>query len=125
LPLIGRVFIGAGSNGVARPEETAFRASPGRRTRPLRLYVGAAAGRVPAGRVRAHPGVQDPEFAAAAVRDLIRATRPATPQGVSPSDVTAEAAMSFEYLTDPGRGPQWQGALPGRPDAFFLQRGEG
>ena len=33
--------------------------------------------------------------------------------------------MSFEYLTDPGHGPQWQGALPGRPDAFFLQRGEG
>jgi quercetin 2,3-dioxygenase len=33
--------------------------------------------------------------------------------------------MSFAYLTDPGQGPQWKGVLPGRPEAFFLQRGEG
>jgi quercetin 2,3-dioxygenase len=33
--------------------------------------------------------------------------------------------MSFAYLTDPGHGPQWQGVLPRRPEAFFLQRGEG
>ena len=33
--------------------------------------------------------------------------------------------MSFEYLTDPEHGPQWQGKLPGRPEAFFLQKGEG
>ena len=30
MPLIRRVFIGAGSNGVARPEETAFRSSHSR-----------------------------------------------------------------------------------------------
>ena len=33
--------------------------------------------------------------------------------------------MSFEYLTDPGQGPGWQGVLPGQPEAFFLQGGEG
>jgi quercetin 2,3-dioxygenase len=33
--------------------------------------------------------------------------------------------MSFEYLTDPGRGPQWQGLLPGTPAPFFLKQGEG
>jgi hypothetical protein len=33
--------------------------------------------------------------------------------------------MTFEYLTDPARGPQWQGLLPGAPEAFFLRRGEG
>ena len=33
--------------------------------------------------------------------------------------------MTFEYLTDPARGPQWQGLLPGRPEAFFLRAGEG
>ena len=39
--------------------------------------------------------------------------------------VTDPAAMSFEYLVDPGRGPQWQGLLPGAPEPFFLRRGEG
>ncbi len=33
--------------------------------------------------------------------------------------------MSFEYLTDPEQGPQWRGLLPGAPEPFFLQRGEG
>jgi quercetin 2,3-dioxygenase len=33
--------------------------------------------------------------------------------------------MSFEYLADPGQGPQWKGLLPGAPEAFFLRRGEG
>jgi quercetin 2,3-dioxygenase len=33
--------------------------------------------------------------------------------------------MSFEYLTDPSHGPRWQGVLPGRPEAFFLQKGDG
>ena len=33
--------------------------------------------------------------------------------------------MTFEYLQDPGHGPQWQGVLPGRPEAFFLKRGDG
>jgi quercetin 2,3-dioxygenase len=33
--------------------------------------------------------------------------------------------MSFEYLIDPEKGPQWKGLLPGRPEAFFLKRGEG
>jgi quercetin 2,3-dioxygenase len=33
--------------------------------------------------------------------------------------------MTFEYLTDPIHGPQWQGMLPGRPEAFFLGRGDG
>ena len=33
--------------------------------------------------------------------------------------------MTFEYLTDPERGPQWQGLLPGAPEAFFLRCGEG
>ena len=26
--------------------------------------------------------------------------------------------MTFEYLTDPERGPQGQGLLPGAPEAF-------
>jgi quercetin 2,3-dioxygenase len=33
--------------------------------------------------------------------------------------------MSFEYLIDPTNGPKWKGVLPGRPEAFFLKRGEG
>ncbi len=33
--------------------------------------------------------------------------------------------MSFEYLTDPEQGPRWRGLLPGAPEPFFLQRGEG
>ena len=33
--------------------------------------------------------------------------------------------MSFEFLIDPEKGPQWQGLLPGSPEAFFLKRGEG
>jgi quercetin 2,3-dioxygenase len=33
--------------------------------------------------------------------------------------------MSFEYLIDPEKGPQWKGVLPGSPEAFFLKRGEG
>ena len=32
--------------------------------------------------------------------------------------------MSFEYLADPNR-PAWSGVLPGRPEPFFLNRGEG
>ena len=32
--------------------------------------------------------------------------------------------MSFEYLTDPAR-PAWNGALPGKPEPYFLRRGEG
>jgi quercetin 2,3-dioxygenase len=32
--------------------------------------------------------------------------------------------MSFEYLADPDR-PAWTGLLPGRPEAYFLGRGEG
>jgi quercetin 2,3-dioxygenase len=33
--------------------------------------------------------------------------------------------MSFEYLSDPAGGPGWRGLLPGRPEAYFLDRGEG
>jgi quercetin 2,3-dioxygenase len=33
--------------------------------------------------------------------------------------------MSFEYLIDPERGPQWQGVLPGKPVPYVLRRGEG
>jgi quercetin 2,3-dioxygenase len=33
--------------------------------------------------------------------------------------------MSFEYLTDAERGPQWKGLLPGEPQPFFLRQGEG
>lgn len=32
--------------------------------------------------------------------------------------------MSFEYLADPDR-PAWQGVLPGRPEPYFLSKGEG
>ena len=32
--------------------------------------------------------------------------------------------MSFEYLADPQR-PAWSDQLPGRPEPFFLARGEG
>ena len=33
--------------------------------------------------------------------------------------------MSFEYLIDPAKGPQWQGVLPGKPVPFVLRKGEG
>ena len=33
--------------------------------------------------------------------------------------------MSFEYLIDPGKGPKWQGVLPGKPVPYVLRRGEG
>jgi len=33
--------------------------------------------------------------------------------------------MSFEYLIDPEKGPQWQGVLPGKPVPYVLRRGEG
>jgi quercetin 2,3-dioxygenase len=33
--------------------------------------------------------------------------------------------MSFEYLIDPEKGPQWQGVLPGKPQPFVLRKGEG
>jgi quercetin 2,3-dioxygenase len=33
--------------------------------------------------------------------------------------------MSFEYLIDPAKGPQWQGALPGKPVPYVLRKGEG
>ena len=33
--------------------------------------------------------------------------------------------MSFEYLIDPEKGPQWKGVLPGRPAPYVLRRGEG
>jgi quercetin 2,3-dioxygenase len=33
--------------------------------------------------------------------------------------------MSFEYLIDPAKGPQWQGVLPGKPLPYVLRRGEG
>jgi quercetin 2,3-dioxygenase len=36
-----------------------------------------------------------------------------------------EKPMTFEYLKDPARGPQWQGLLPGAPEPFFLRQGEG
>ena len=32
--------------------------------------------------------------------------------------------MSFEYLADPAR-PAWEGLLPGKPQAYFLAKGEG
>jgi quercetin 2,3-dioxygenase len=32
--------------------------------------------------------------------------------------------MSFEYLADPSR-PAWAGVLPGKPEAYFLAKGEG
>lgn len=33
--------------------------------------------------------------------------------------------MTFSHLIDTSAGPQWQGVLPGAPDAYFLTRGEG
>ena len=33
--------------------------------------------------------------------------------------------MSFEYLIDPAKGPQWKGLLPGKPEPYVLRRGEG
>jgi quercetin 2,3-dioxygenase len=33
--------------------------------------------------------------------------------------------MSFEYLIDPAKGPQWTGLLPGKPTPYVLRRGEG
>ena len=33
--------------------------------------------------------------------------------------------MSFEYLIDPAKGPQWKGLLPGKPAPYVLRRGEG
>ena len=33
--------------------------------------------------------------------------------------------MSFEYLIDPSKGPQWKGRLPGKPEPYVLRRGEG
>ncbi|MGY1625168.1 quercetin 2,3-dioxygenase [Geodermatophilus sp. SYSU D00965] len=33
--------------------------------------------------------------------------------------------MSFEYLIDPAKGPQWKGVLPGKPQPYVLKRGEG
>src|SRR4051794_8517563 len=33
--------------------------------------------------------------------------------------------MSFEYLIDPAKGPQWKGLLPGKPKPYVLRRGEG
>ena len=33
--------------------------------------------------------------------------------------------MSFEYLIDPAKGPQWKGVLPGKPQPYVLRRGEG
>jgi len=33
--------------------------------------------------------------------------------------------MSFAYLSDPQDRPAWSGLLPGRPETFFLTRGEG
>ena len=32
--------------------------------------------------------------------------------------------MSFEYLADPSR-PAWAGLLPGKPEVYFLPKGEG
>ena len=32
--------------------------------------------------------------------------------------------MSFEYLADPAR-PAWAGLLPGKPEAYFLNKGDG
>jgi quercetin 2,3-dioxygenase len=32
--------------------------------------------------------------------------------------------MSYEYLADPSR-PAWSGLLPGKPEAYFLTKGEG
>jgi quercetin 2,3-dioxygenase len=33
--------------------------------------------------------------------------------------------VSLEYLADPSGGPRWKDLLPGRPEAYFLKRGEG
>ena len=33
--------------------------------------------------------------------------------------------MSFEYLIDPEKGPQWKGVLPGKPQPYVLRKGEG
>lgn len=33
--------------------------------------------------------------------------------------------MSFEYVADAARGPQWRDLLPGTPEGFFLRHGEG
>ena len=33
--------------------------------------------------------------------------------------------MSFEYLADPSGRPAWTGLLPGKPQPYFLVRGEG
>jgi quercetin 2,3-dioxygenase len=33
--------------------------------------------------------------------------------------------MGFEYLIDPAHGPRWQALLPGKPQPYVLERGEG
>jgi quercetin 2,3-dioxygenase len=33
--------------------------------------------------------------------------------------------MSFDHLADPSGRPAWSGVLPGKPEPFFLARGEG
>jgi len=33
--------------------------------------------------------------------------------------------VSFEYLIDPANGPRWRSLLPGKPQPYVLQRGEG
>jgi quercetin 2,3-dioxygenase len=40
-------------------------------------------------------------------------------------DLTRGELMSFEYLIDPARGPQWKGLLPGKPQPYLLRKGEG
>jgi quercetin 2,3-dioxygenase len=40
------------------------------------------------------------------------------------NDVAEETNMSFEYLADPAR-PAWAGLLPGKPEAYFLSKGDG
>jgi quercetin 2,3-dioxygenase len=42
----------------------------------------------------------------------------------SPSTQPGEP-MSFEYLIDPSKGPQWKGVLPGKPQPYVLRKGEG
>jgi quercetin 2,3-dioxygenase len=36
-----------------------------------------------------------------------------------------ERPVSFEYLIDPEKGPQWKGVLPGKPQPYVLRKGEG
>ena len=46
------------------------------------------------------------------------------PERNTDADSQEDNPMSFEYLADPSR-PAWAGLLPGKPEVYFLPKGEG